>query len=131
MNRLIRFILASSAGLTLAVTASPALAAPGSEPGSNSAQVEHVESGSPDGTFTSEYRAATRNVEGHYTTNARDQLTIAGSSFDDKTHYTVTDTVTKLSSQSTVTEDGGTCRTNSQNVVIKGETRWESSRSTC
>lgn len=131
MNRLTRFILSSGAGLTLALAASPALAAPSADTGNNSAYVEHVEFGSPDGSFTYEYRAATRNVEGHYTTNARDQSTIGESSFDYKTHYTITDNVTKLSSQSTSTEDNGTCRTSSQNVYINGETRRESSRSIC
>jgi hypothetical protein len=57
VNRLTRFILSSGAGLTLALAASPALAAPATDTGSNSAYVEHVEFGSPDGSFTYEYRS--------------------------------------------------------------------------
>ncbi|WP_159618114.1 hypothetical protein [Arthrobacter zhaoguopingii] len=130
MKHLTRLVVASGAGLVLAVTASPALAAP-SDPGSNRAQVEHVEFSSPDGSFTYERRGVTRNADGHYTTNTREKTTIGQSSFDYKTHYTVTDKVTKLSSQNTVAENGETCRTNSQVVVVNGETRRENSGSGC
>lgn len=131
MNRLTRLVVASGAGLALALTASPALAAPPSGPGSNRAQVEHTEFSNPDGSFTHEFRGATRSVDGHYTTNTRDQTTAGQSSFDYKAHYTLTDNVTKLSSQSTFTEDGLTCRTNSQVVLTNGETRTEKTRSSC
>jgi len=47
MNRFSRFAVASSSGLILAFTASPALAAAPSDPGSNGAQVEHREVISP------------------------------------------------------------------------------------
>lgn len=131
MNLLTRLAVASGAALALALTASPALAAPRSDPGSDRAQVEHTEFTNADGSYTAEYRGATRNVEGHYTANTRDQTTDGQSSFDYKTHYTLTDNVTKLSSQNTFIEGGVTCRANSQVVITNGETRREKTHSTC
>ena len=131
MNRLTRLVVASGAGLALALTASPALAAPPSDPGSNRALVEHTETSNLDRSYTYEYRGVTRNVDGHYTANTRDQMTDGESSFDYKTHYTLTDNLTKLSSQNTFTEDGVTCRANSQVVITNGETRREKTRSSC
>jgi hypothetical protein len=132
MNRLARLILASGAGLTLALTASPALGEPPSDSGSNSATVERVEYSNTDGS-TSEYRATTRrHGDDYYTTNSRDQSTYGESSFDDKTQYTELENVTKLTSQSTgPNEDGVTCRTNSQHVTANGETRRDSWRKIC
>ena len=131
MNRLTRLVVASGAGLALALTASPALAAPPSDPGSNRALVEHTETSNLDRSYTYEYRGVTRNVDGHYTANTRDQMTDGESSFDYKTHYTLTDNLTKLSSQNTFTEDGVPCRANSQVVITNGETRREKTRSSC
>lgn len=131
MNRLARLILASGAGLTLALTASPALAAPPSDSRSNPARVEHVESSFPEGS-SSEFRGATRYVANeYYTTNTRDQGTLVDndghvSLFDKKTHYMLNRApkvqVTKMNSQNTTTENGATCRTNSQFVMTKDET---------
>lgn len=136
MNRMTRLVVATGAGLALALTASPALAAPPSAPGSNPAQVEHTEFSSPDGSYTREFRAATRYVDNeHYTTNTRDketwQIDGSQSSFDYQTHYSFTDNVTKMTSQNTFTEYGVTCRTNSQSVTVNGETRTQKSHSSC
>lgn len=132
MNRLTRLILTSGAGLTLALTASPALAAPPSDPGSNRANVERVEYNYPDGS-TYEYRTTTRqHGDGYYTTNSRDKSTYGESSFDYKTQYTELENVSKMTSQSTgPNQDGETCRTNSQSVYANGETRRQSSRTIC
>ena len=131
MNPLIRLVLASGAGLALALTASPALAAPPSDSRNNPAVVEHVEYNFPDGS-SMEYRAATRYIENeYYTTNARDQATIGESSFDSKTHYMLNPKVTKLTSQNTFTKDGVTCRANSQSVTTNGETRTHKTNSSC
>ena len=131
MKRLTRLVVASGAGLALALTASPALAAPPSDPGSNRAQVEHTETSNSDRSYTHEYRGVTRNVDGHYTTNTRTQISDGESSFDYKTHYILTDNLTKLSSQNTFTEDGVTCRANSLVVITNGEMRREKTRSSC
>ena len=131
MTPLIRLVLASGAGLALALTASPALAAPPSDSRNNPALVEHVEYNFPDGS-SMEYRATTRYIENeYYTTNARDQATIGESSFDYKTHYMLNPKVTKLTSQNTFTEDGVTCRANSQSVSTNGETRTQKTNSSC
>jgi hypothetical protein len=124
MSNLTRFVIGSAAGLILALTASPALAAHTDD--GNGAHVEHRELVFPDGTY--EYRTVTRHHGGYYyTTNARDQWTYQDdslqSSFDWKTHYNELENVTKLSSQATSTENGETCRTNFLSVVTKGETR--------
>ena len=81
---------------------------------------------------TSEYRATTRYVANeHYTTNTRNQGTRVDTNghvslFDNKTHYTMNPDpkvqVTKMNSQDTTTEDGVTCRTNSQVVMTKEDT---------
>ena len=131
MNRLIRLVVASGAGLALALTASPALAAPPSDPGSNRARVEHTETSNSDRSYSYEYRGVTRNVDGHYMTNTRTQIIDGESSFDYKTHYALTDNLTKLSSQNTFTEDGVTCRANSLVVITNGETRRDKTRSSC
>lgn len=136
MNRMIRLVLASGAGLALALTASPAVAAPPSDSRSNPAQVEHVEYSFPNGS-SYEYRGATRVTdEGYYTTNTRDQMTVQSdggtvSTFDYKTHYMLNDKVTKMNSTSTFTEDGDTCRSGSQTVTTNGETRTHNSQSSC
>lgn len=135
MNRLTRLVVASGAGLALALTASPALAAPPPDSRSNPAQVEHVEYSYPDGS-SYEYRGATRYIENeYYTTNTREQSTVQGedgqSSFDYKTHYMLNPQVTKLTSQNTSTEDGETCRTSSQSVSTRGETRTQKTHSSC
>ncbi|MHA7279020.1 hypothetical protein ACX80H_04630 [Arthrobacter sp. MDT2-2] len=135
MNRLTRLILACGAVLTLALTASPALAAPPTFSGnSNGALVERRDLSFPDGTY--DYHTVTRQYGGYYyTTNSRDQSTFqdgdSRSSFDYKTQYTELENVTKLTSQSTSTEYGETCRTNSQFVVANDTTRRENSRSSC
>ncbi|RJT78374.1 hypothetical protein D6T63_12745 [Arthrobacter cheniae] len=135
MNRLTPLIIACGAGLALALTASPALAAPPTSSGnSNGAQLERRDLSFPDGTY--EYHTVTRQHGGYYyTTNSRDQSTYqdgdSQSSFDYKTQYTELENVTKLTSQSTSTENGETCRTNSQFVVANGETRRESPPSSC
>ncbi|MHA7263562.1 hypothetical protein ACX80W_10215 [Arthrobacter sp. TMN-37] len=131
MKRFTRLVVASGAGLALTFTVPPALAAPPSDPGSNRAQVEHREFSSPDGSSTYKVHGATRNADGHFTSNYRDQSTSDEASFDYKTHYTLTDNVTKLSSQSTTTENGETCRYNSRFVATNGETRTEKSSSNC
>ena len=131
MNRLTRLVAASCVGLALALTASPALAAPTSGSRSNPAQVEHYEYNNPDGS-SSEFRGVTRYTENeYYTTNARDQITNGGSSFDSKTHYMLNPKVTKLTSQNTFTEDGVTCRASSQSVSTNGETRTQKINSSC
>jgi hypothetical protein len=135
MNRFTRLAVAYGAGLALALTASPALAAPPSDSRSNPAVVEHVVYNYPDGS-SYEYRGATRYVANeYYTTNTRDQMTIVSddgqSSFDYKTHYHLDDKVTKLTSQSTFTEDGVTCRSSSQSVITNDETRTQKSHSSC
>jgi hypothetical protein len=136
MNRLTRCIAASGAGLALALTASPALAAPLSNLHSNPAHVEHVESSFPDGS-SSEFHGTTRFIENeNYTTNTRDQSTAVGqdgqvSSFDDKTHYMLSPKVLKMNSQYTFTESGMTCRTNSRSVMTNEVTRTQKSSSNC
>lgn len=124
MNNLTRLIAASGAGLILAFTASPALAAHTDD--GNGAHVEQRELSFPEGTY--EYRTVTKHHGGYYsTTNARDQWTYQDdtiqSSFDWKTHYNELENVTKLSSQATSTENGQTCRTNFLYVATRGETR--------
>lgn len=131
MNRLTRLVVASGAGLALALTASPALAAPPSDSRSNPAHVEHVEYSFPDGS-SYEFRGATRYIENeYYTTNTRDQMIDGESSFDYKTHYMLNPKVTKLTSQNTFTEDGVTCRASSQSVSTNGETRTQKTHSSC
>ena len=135
MNSLKRLVIASGAGLALALTASPALAAPPADSGSNPTQVEHVEYSYPDGS-SYEYRAATRYIENeYYTTNARDQSTVVydggESTFDYKTHYMLNPKVTKLTSQNTFTEFDVTCRASSQSVSTNGETRTQKTHSSC
>lgn len=131
MNRLTRLIVAAGAGLALALTASPALAAPPSDSRSNPARVEHVEYNFPDGS-SYEYRGVTRYIENeYYTTNTRDQMTIGESSFDYKTHYMLNPRVTKMTSQNTFTEDGVTCRASSQSVYTNGERRTQKTHSDC
>lgn len=135
MINMTRLILTCGAGLTLALTASPALAAPPTFSGnSNGALVERRDLSFPDGTY--EYHTVTRQHGGYYyTTNSRDQSTSqdgdSQSSFDYKTQYTELENVTKLTSQSTSTEDGETCRTTSQFVIANDATRRDSSRSSC
>lgn len=124
MNGLTRLIVASGAGLILALTASPALAAHTDD--GKGAHVERRKLIFSDGTY--EYHTVTRHHGGYYhTTNARDQWTYlddnSQSSFDWKTHYTELENVTKLQSQTTSTEGGKTCRTNSVSIVANGETR--------
>lgn len=136
MNRLTSLVIASGAGLALALTASPAMAAPPAESPSNPAVVEHVEYSFPDGS-TYEYRGATRFIENeYYTTNTRDQSTVQNldgsqSTFDYKTHYMLSPKVTKMTSQNTFTEYGETCSTSSQTVSTNGETRTQKSQSNC
>ena len=126
MNRLARLVVASGAGLALALTASPALAAPPSDSRSNPAQVEHFES--PDGSF--EYRQVTRHQSQDYSiTNSRDQEVLNGT--DWKKHYIELENASNISSQITTTEDGVTCRTNSLYVTANGETRMDRSRKIC
>lgn len=133
MKRITRLILASGAGLTLTLNASPVLAAPPPDTGSKGATVERVEYSEPDGSFSFEYHTVTRqHGDGYYSTNSRDQSTSGESSFDYKTQYTELENVTKLSSQSTgPNQDGETCRTTSQHVTANGETRRQSSRTIC
>jgi hypothetical protein len=102
--------------------------------------VERVEYSNTDGS-TSEYRATTRYVANeHYTTNTRNQGTRVDTNghvslFDNKTHYMLNPDpkvqVTKMNSQDTTTEDGVTCRTNSQVVTTKEETRTQKERTGC
>ena len=131
MYRLTRFAVASCVGLALALTASPALAAPPPDSRSNPAVVERVEHTFPDGS-TYEFRGTTRFIENeYYTTNTRDQITDGGLSFDYKTHYMLNPKVTKLTSQNTFTEDGVTCRASSQSVTTNGDTRTQKTNSNC
>ncbi|UEL29498.1 hypothetical protein [Pseudarthrobacter sp. L1SW] len=136
MNRMTRFVLTTGAGLALALTASPALAAPPSDSPGNPAQVGHVEYSYPNGA-SYEYRGVARVIEeGYYTTNSRDQMTVQNddgtmSTFDYKTHYMLNQKVTKMNSTSTFTEDGETCRNSSQTVTTNGETRMHNSQSDC
>jgi hypothetical protein len=136
MNTFTRLVIASGAGLILALTASPALAANSSDSRSNPAQVEHVEYNNPDGTF-SEYRGATRYIENeYYTTNTRDRSTVLDddgglASFDDKTHYMLSPQVIKMNSNNTFTEDGVTCRSSSQFVSTNGVPRTQKTHSSC
>jgi hypothetical protein len=131
MYRLTRLVVASGAGLALALTASPALAAPPSDSRSNPAQVEHVEYNYPDGS-SSEFRGATRYIENeYYTANTRDQAIDGESSSDNKTHYMLNPNVTKMTSQHTYTEDGVTCRGTSRTVITNGETRTQTTHSSC
>lgn len=136
MNRLTSLFIATGAGLALALTASPAMAAPPSESPSNPAVVEHVENSYSDGS-TSEYRGATRFIANeYYTANTRDQSTVQNfdgsqSTFDDKTHYMLSPRVIKMTSHNTVTEDGETCRTSSQTVSTFGEPRTQKTHSSC
>lgn len=125
MNRLTRLLVASGAGLILALTASPASAAPPSESGSNGAQVEHSKSSSPYG--TSKFHTVAQQLGDSYTINNREQQTLdTGSlqySSDWKTHETARGNMTKFSSHNTLTENGVTCRMNSLEIVANGETR--------
>lgn len=131
MNRLARLVVASGAGLALALTASPALAAPPSD--SRGAYVEHSETSSGDGSYTREYRSATQYVSNeNYTSNSREQETVGESSFDLKTQYTERENVLKMTSQSTgPNQFGETCRTNSQSVYANEDTRANNVRTVC
>ena len=135
MNRFTRLAAAAGAALVLALTASPALAAPPTFSGnSNGALVERGDFSFPDGTY--EYSTVTRQHGGYYyTTNSRDQSTYEDSdtqaSFDYKTQFTELENVTKLTSQSTSTENDETCRTTSQYVIAKGETRRQGEQRNC
>jgi hypothetical protein len=135
MKHLTRLILTCGAGLTLALISTPALAAPPVSSGnSNGASVERRDLSFPDGTY--EYHTVTRHHGGYYyTTNSRDQSTHedgdSQSSFDYRTQYTELENVTKLTSQSTSTENGETCRTTSQYVFANDATRRANSRSSC
>ncbi|WP_139346763.1 hypothetical protein [Sinomonas mesophila] len=130
MTRLVT--AAAGAGLALALTASPALAAPPSGSPSNPAQVEYLEYSSPDGSYTREYRSVTRYIANeYYTSNNRDQEVLEGYTSDYKQHYHLNDKVIKLTSQNTFTENGETCRVNSQSVTTNGQTRTSRSDKVC
>jgi hypothetical protein len=118
MNRLARLVVASGAGLALALTASPALAAPPSD--SRGAYVERSETSSPYG--STDYRTVTRrHSDTFYTINNREQQTFDNGSIqyssDWKTHETNLEKLQKFSSHNTLTEYGETCRMNSLKVV--------------
>ncbi|MDQ0676126.1 hypothetical protein QFZ36_003687 [Pseudarthrobacter siccitolerans] len=129
MNRMARSVVASGAGLALALTASPALAAPPSDSRSNGAQVEHFES--PDGSL--EYRQVIRHQSHDYSiTNSRDREVLNGTSTDWKKHYIELENASNISSQiTTTTEAGVTCRTNTRYVIANGKTRSEGTHSSC
>lgn len=128
MNGLTRLIVASGAGLILALTASPALAAHTDD--SKGAHVERRELTFSDGAY--KYHTVTRHHGDYYhTTNARDQWTYQDGdidSFDWKRHYTELENVTILSSQTASSKDGETCRTNSQYVWTNDVTRTDKSQ---
>ncbi|WP_146187614.1 hypothetical protein [Arthrobacter sp. HMWF013] len=127
MNRLTSLFIATGAGLALALTASPAMAAPPSSPDHNGAYVEHRELSFPNGTY--ENRSVTQHHGGdYYTTISRDQWTYQSingqSSLEVNAQYTELENVLKLSSQTTASkEDGTTCRSNSLYVIANGDTR--------
>ena len=127
MNRLTSLVIATGAGMALALTASPAMAAAPSNPDQNGAYVEHRELSFPDGAYE-ETRTVTKHHGGdYYTTNSRTQSTDGTTgeySYDGKSHYTELEDVLKLSSHTTApTEDGTTCRSNSLYVIANGDTR--------
>ncbi|MGX1162016.1 hypothetical protein FBY31_3928 [Arthrobacter sp. SLBN-100] len=130
MNRLARLVVASGAGLALALTAAPAQAAPPSDPGSNGAYVERTKYSSPYGSF--DYRTVTQqHGENHYVINNREQQTLDNGSnqysSDWKTHEIANEKVSKFSSHNTLTENGETCRMNSLSVVTNDVIRRDTS----
>lgn len=128
-------LVASGAGLVLTLTASPAMAAPPTDPGSNRAQVTKSRTSGPN--YTDDYRSVSRTGDGHSFTNSRQKVvydddgTINDITIDAKYHSMQNDNVQKSSYQQTTTRPNQTCRSSGNTVVANGETRTEKSRFEC
>lgn len=118
MNRIPRFAVASCAGIALAFTASPALAAH-TDDGGKGAHVEQRELVFDDGS-TYGYHEVVRHHGGYNVTiNSRDQWTYEdGESFDLKRQSTELENVAILHSQTTSIDGHTTCRTNSVSINV-------------
>ena len=118
MNRISRLVVASCAGVALAFTASPALAAHTDD--GNGAHVEQRELVFLDGTY--EYHQVVRHHGDYYnTTNTRDQWTYVDGdidSFDWKQHNTELENVQVSSGQTKSIDGDRTCRTNSVSITV-------------
>lgn len=135
MDRLSRMLVASGAGLALALTASPAMAAPPADSGSNRAQVTKVDRSYED--YSQNLHVVSKEGNGHSTRNVRQQQTFSDAdggnavSFDQKEHSTQTDNVYATRGKTKTTYDGEACRSQYRTVVVGGEVRTQKSRSTC